>query len=540
MKSAYPELPEAAAFITNVIKNEEIRFLETLDTGLRLLNDTLAEIQAGGENQVPGDVIFKLYDTFGFPVDIVQDVVRDKNMSLDMDGFDRAMDQQRARSRTVVTFDRISDAYKNLSAQGIKPEFVGYESLSSESKILVMVADGEEVSEAAEGRQVEIVTENTPFYAESGGQVGDTGTISGSDFEVAVLDTVKDPTGLIIHKGKLTAGKISKDQAVTLQVDGARRKATELNHTATHILHAILRQILGDHVKQAGSLVTPDRLRFDFTHFSQVAADDLDTIERLVNHRIRENLPASTLEMDAEDAFKSGATALFEEKYGDRVRVVSLTDFSRELCGGTHTGQTGNIGLFKIISESSVASGVRRIEALTGEAALDYTQQTIKIVQETAHLIKENVSTIPGRVKKMLSEIKAYEKEVDHLKTKLASGTGDASPEALKSIDGVKVMVKSVAVDTPAALRNLADQFKDKIKSGIVVLGSKAGSKAMLIAVVTKDLTDRYHAGNIVKEIASVVGGRGGGRPDMAQAGGNQPENLEQALAKAYEVVGRK
>ncbi len=539
MKPAYPELSEAAAFITNVIKNEEIRFLETLDTGMKLLNDTLAEIQAGGQNRVPGDVIFKLYDTYGFPVDIVQDVVRDENMSLDMDGFDRAMDQQRARSRTVATFDRISDAYKNLSAQGIVPEFVGYDSLHGESKILVMVADGEEIAEAAEGQQIEIVTENTPFYAEAGGQVGDSGTISGSGFEIEVLDTVKDPTGLIIHKGKATAGKISKGQTVNLQVDWSRRKATELNHTATHILHAVLRQVLGDHVKQAGSLVAPDRLRFDFTHFSQVAADTLDTIERLVNQRIRENLPTSTQEMDAEDAFKSGATALFEEKYGDRVRVVSLTDFSKELCGGTHTEQTGNIGLFIIVSESGVASGVRRIEALTGEAALEYIQQTTRILQDTAHLIKEKAPAVPGRVKKMLSEIKAYEKEVDQLKTKLASDAGDASPEAVKSINGIKVMAKSVAVDTPAALRNLADQFKDKIKSGIVVLGSKAGSKAMLIAVVTKDLTDQYHAGNIVKEIATVIGGRGGGRPDMAQAGGNQPENLDQALEKVYEVVGK-
>ncbi len=537
MKPAYPELSEAAAFITNVIKNEEIRFLETLDTGMKLLNDTLAEIQAGGQNRVPGDVIFKLYDTYGFPVDIVQDVVRDENMSLDMDGFDRAMDQQRARSRTVATFDRISDAYKNLSARGIVSEFVGYDSLRGEAKILVMVADGAELAEAAEGQQIEIVTENTPFYAEAGGQVGDTGTIAGSGFEIKVLDTVKDPTGLIIHKGQVTAGKISKGRTVTLQVDGSRRRATELNHTVTHILHAVLRQVLGEHVKQAGSLVAPDRLRFDFTHFSQVETDTRDTIERLVNQRIRENLPTSTREMDAEDAFKSGATALFEEKYGDRVRVVSLTDFSKELCGGTHTEQTGNIGLFKIVTESSVASGVRRIEALTGEAALDYIQQTTRILQETAHLIKEKAPAVPGRVKKMLSEIKTYEKEVDQLKAKLASDAGDASPQAVKSINGIKVMAKSVAVDTPAALRNLADQFKDKIKSGIVVLGSQAGSKAMLIAVVTKDLTDQYHAGNIVKEIATVVGGRGGGRPDMAQAGGNQPENLDQALEKVYEVV---
>jgi alanyl-tRNA synthetase len=537
MKEAYPELSAAAAFITNVIKNEEVRFLETLDTGLKLLNDTLAEIQAGGRNQLPGEVIFKLYDTYGFPVDIVQDVVRDSSMRLDMAGFERAMDRQRARSRSVATFDQISEAYKGLSARGIKPEFVGYDSLSGESEILVMVADGNEISTAAEGQQVEVVTASTPFYAESGGQVGDTGKITAPGFEMEVIDTVKDPTGLIIHKGNVLAGQIKKGQTVTLQVDRAKREATALNHTATHILHAVLRQVLGEHVKQAGSLVAPDRLRFDFTHFSQVDPDTLDSIERLVNRRIRENLPTSTQEMDAEDAFKSGATALFEEKYGDRVRVVALTDFSRELCGGTHTGQSGNIGLFRIVGESSVASGVRRIEALTGEAALVYTQQAARILQDTAHLIKEKPPGVPRRVKKMLSDLKAFEKEVEHLKTKAASEAGGTSTDAVKSINGVKVMAQSVAVDTPAALRNLADQYKDKIKTGIVALGSKSGSKAMLIVAVTKDLTAKYHAGNIVKEIAAVVGGSGGGRPDMAQAGGTRPEHLEQALAKVYEVV---
>jgi alanyl-tRNA synthetase len=537
MQPAYPELSEAAAFITNVIKNEEIRFLETLDTGMKLLNDTLADLQASGRNQVPGDVIFKLYDTYGFPVDIVQDVVRDKRMSLDMDGFDRSMDQQRARSRTVATFDRISDAYKNLSSQGIKPDFVGYDALRGESEILVIVAGGEELSQASEGQEVEIVTARTPFYAESGGQVGDTGVMTGSGFEVDVVDTVKDPTGLIIHKGRVSSGKVYTGQAVALEVDESRRRATELNHTATHILHAILRQVLGDHVKQAGSLVAPDRLRFDFTHFSQVEPDDLETIERLVNERIRDNLPTSTEEMEAEAAFKSGAMALFEEKYGDQVRVVSLTDFSRELCGGTHTARTGNIGLFKIVSESSVASGVRRIEALTGAAALEYTLQTGRVLQEAAYLMKEKTPAVPGRVRKMLSEIKAFEKEIDQLKLKLASNTGGEAVQALDSINGINLMVKNVAVDTPAALRNLADQFKDKIKSGIVVLGSQAGSKAMLIAVVTKDLTDRYHAGNIVKAVAEIVGGRGGGRPDMAQAGGNQPEKLDVALGKVPEII---
>ena len=537
MKHAYPELPEAAAFITSVIKNEEIRFLETLDTGLKLLNDTLSEIQSSGSKQVPGDVIFKLYDTYGFPVDIVQDVVRDENMSLDMEGFDQAMDRQRARSKTVTSFDSISDAYKNLSAQGVKPDFVGYDSLSEESQILVMVADGEEITEAAKGQQIEVVTASTPFYAEAGGQVGDKGLICGTDFEMEVLDTVKDPTGIIMHKGIVTSGQTQKGASVQLSVDGTKRKATELNHTATHILHAVLRQVIGEHVKQAGSLVAPDRLRFDFTHFSQVDSDTLDHIENLVNQRIRENHPTHTQEMEAEEAFKSGATALFEEKYGDRVRVVSLTDFSKELCGGTHTSRTGNIGLFKIISESSVASGVRRIEALTGEAAVAHTQQTSKILQDAARLMKEKAPAVPLRIKKMLSDIKALEKKVDSIKTKQASEITDSSPDAIKSINGIRIMAQRVALDTPAALRDLADQFKDKIQSGIVVLGSTAGSKAMLIVVVTKDLTDRYHAGKIIKEIAAVVGGRGGGRPDMAQAGGNQPQKLDQALEKAYEVI---
>jgi alanyl-tRNA synthetase len=472
-------------------------------------------------------------------VDIVQDVIRDENLSLDMAGFDQAMERQRTRSRSVAIFDEISDAYKNLSARGVKPEFVGYRTLTADSKILVMVADGHEISEAGQGQRIEVVTEATPFYAEAGGQVGDTGKIAGPGFEMTVQDTIKDPTGLIIHKGKVISGRIQKGAAVSLHVDAAQRQATALNHTATHILHAMLRQVLGEHVKQAGSLVAPDRLRFDFTHFSLVDSDTLDTIEGLVNRRIRENIATSTQEMDADDAFKSGATALFEEKYGDRVRVVSLTDFSKELCGGTHTGRTGNIGLFRIVSESSVSSGVRRIEAVTGEEALAYSQKTSRILQDTAHLLKEKVEAVPRRVQKMMSDIKAFEKEVGHLKTKLATEETDASGETVKSINGVKMMAQSVSVETPAALRNLADQFKDKIKSGIVVLGSTAGAKVMLIAVVTKDLTDRYHAGNIVTQVAAVVGGRGGGRPDMAQAGGNQPQKLDQALEKAYEVVGQ-
>ncbi len=538
MKPEYPDLSEAAAFITNVIKNEEIRFSETLDHGLKILNDGLADLKAKGQTRVPGDLIFKLYDTFGFPVDIVQDVVRDEELALDMEGFDQYMAAQRERSRSVAAFAEISHAYKNLSAAGVMPEFVGYDKISCESKVLVLVEDGRETRSAAKGQTVEVVVEVTPFYGEAGGQAGDTGKITGDDLDMEISDTIKDPTGLIIHKGKIISGHIEKGETVTLTVDKSQRDATRCNHTATHILHFALRKILGDHVKQAGSLVTPDRLRFDFTHFSQTDPETLDKIETLVNQEIRKNTPVRMVEMDAEEAFKTDATALFEEKYGDRVRVVSINDISKELCGGTHTDMTGNIGFFKITGESSVASGIRRIEALTGMAAVEYIQKNSKIIDDSARLLKENPEAVPGRIKKILSVQKSLEKEVERLKAKIAMRSADWTEEEIKSINDIKVLAKKVTAGTPAELRDLADKFKEKLKTGIVVLGSSADSKALLIVVVTKDLTDRFHAGKIVKEVASVVGGGGGGRPDMAQAGGTQPENLDQALEKVYEVVG--
>lgn len=537
MKSAYPDLSEAEAFITNVIRNEENRFSETLDTGLRLLNDTLSDVKAKGQTEVPGDVIFKLYDTYGFPVDIVRDVVRDEKMTLDMNGFDENMNKQREMSRSVATFSKTSDAYKNLSARGIKPEFVGYDRISCDSKVLVLVADDKEVQEASAGNAIALVTEKTPFYGEAGGQAGDTGKITAENFEMTVSETIKDPTGLIIHKGKVVSGSVKKEDTVTLTVDSVSRDAIACNHTATHILHSALREVLGDHVKQAGSLVAADRLRFDFTHFSLVDTESLNKIETLVNEHIRKNVPVHKEEMGAEEAFKSGATALFEEKYGDRVRVISLADFSKELCGGTHTKNTGNIGLFKIVGESSVASGVRRIEALTGDAALAHTQKTSGIVQEAANLLKEKPEILVQRIEKTLAAHKALEKEVEKLKAKMASASADQFEDDIKTINSVKVVAKKVSVDNPGALRDLADKFKDKISSGVVVLGSVAGNKVLLIAVVTKDLTKKFHAGNIVKQVASVVGGGGGGRPDMAQAGGTKPEKLNEALEKVYELV---
>jgi alanyl-tRNA synthetase len=504
---------------------------------LKLLNETLAELKARGRTEVPGSVIFKLYDTFGFPADIVRDVVRDEQMTLDMDGFDREMEGQRAKSRSVTTFTRIGDAYKSLSASGFRPEFTGYDLLTGESRAVLLVADDQEILEAGAGSEVSVVTERTPFYAESGGQVGDIGRIIGPEGEMEVSATLKDPTGLIIHKGRMRSGRLRKGDTLTLLVDAAAREATARNHTATHLLHAALRGVLGDHVKQAGSLVAPDRLRFDFTHFSQVDAETLDRIESQVNQRIRANVSTHVAEMAAEEAFKSGAMALFEEKYGDRVRVVSLADVSKELCGGTHTARTGNIGLFKIVSESSVAAGVRRIEALTGDAAVAFVQAMARNLIEAAHLLRETPEALTQRIVKVIADMKALEREVEQLKGRLSSAAvADAGSDVL-DLNGVGVLVKKVEADSPAALRDLMDRFKDRIPSGVVVLGSTSNAKVMLIAGVTKNLAARFHAGNIIKQVAALVGGSGGGRPDMAQAGGSQPENLDAALARALEII---
>ena len=541
MRDAYPELLEASAFITTVLQNEEVRFSETLDNGLKLLGDNLAELKAKGLTTVPGEVVFKLYDTYGFPVDIVQDVVRDQKFSIDRDGFEKAMAEQRAQSRSVTSFTAINEAYKTLSVEGFKTQFDGYHQTERRSTVRLLVKDGQETEVAETGDLVDIVTESTPFYGASGGQVGDTGVIRGtaesSRLEIAVEDTVKDPTGLIIHKGTVVRGTLKKGEAVVLSVNQDKRAATAGNHTATHILHSALRSILGTHVKQAGSMVAPERLRFDFSHFSQVTPDELDAVETFVNARIRENAPVEIHEMNVDEALASGATALFEEKYGDTVRVISLDTFSRELCGGTHARRTGDIGLFKILSESSVASGVRRIEALTGKAAVDYIQQSDRTLRQVARLVKTNPESVAERIEKTIGYQKALEKEVSQLKGLLASKSADAAAEEIMTINGVFVLSRIVDVDEPGALRDLADQFKDKLKSGVVVLGSVSGDKVLLVSVVTKDLTKRFHAGNIIKQVAAIVGGGGGGRPDMAQAGGSRPEKLDEAIQAVYGIV---
>lgn len=538
MADAFPELKESEAFITNVIQNEEESFSVTLDNGLRLLEEALEEVNASDEKVLSGDVIFKLYDTFGFPVDIVRDIITDDAIVLDMDGFDKAMDAQREKSRSNITFTRTGEAFRKLSAEGVKTEFTGYAGLTGESKILVVAVDGDEVEAPAAGTEVEVVVENTPFYGESGGQMGDCGSISGEGFELTVLDTLKDPTGLFIHKCRVESGAVKAGLVATLAVDGEKRAATALNHTATHILHTALRTVLGDHVKQAGSLVGPDRLRFDFTHFASVDRATLDAVETYVNDCIRMNVPVGVEEMAAEDAMKTGATALFDEKYGDRVRVVSMSDFSKEFCGGTHTAASGDIGAFRILSDSGIASGVRRIEALTGASAIASTQQSLNTLGNVAAMVKTTPENLSERLEKLLADNKALEKELKQLKMQMAGKAAESLDDDIKEVAGIRAVAKKVEVENPAQLRELADRFRDKIGSGVVLLGTESGGKALLLALVTKDLTKTYKAGDIVKKAAAIVGGGGGGRPDMAQAGGSKPEHLDEALKSLFEYLG--
>jgi len=543
MDEAYPELKDSSAFILNVVKNEEEKFLETLDTGMKLLEATIKEIESGKETAsqknflIPGDVIFKLYDTFGFPVDIIVDHVKEMAIDLDMEGFDRAMAEQKARSRSTKTFAGVGEAYKALTSAGVKTAFNGYDSIEGKSEVLILVKNDKEIKIAKPEDVIEIVTASTVFYAESGGQAGDSGKFENENCVIAITDTLKDPTGIVIHKGVVVSGTAGKKDVFTQKVDIKKRQATAANHSATHLLHSALRHVLGDHVKQSGSLVTDKRLRFDFTHFSSISTKDLLAIENEVNLRIRENHPISTKEMNMDDAVKAGATALFEEKYGDVVRVVSQGDFSRELCGGTHTKQSGDIGLFKILSEGGIASGVRRIEAATGQTALDHIHKEQLLIQSAAGLLKGAKEDVVSKVEGLLKDKKNLEKELESLKAKMASKSVDSIDDDIKQINGIKVISKKVDIENPSQLRDLADKFKTRIGSGVILLGAESEGKALLISVVTNDLIKKYKAGDIVKAAAKIVGGGGGGRPDMAQAGGTKPENLEKALASVFNTM---
>ncbi len=543
MQDVYPELLENRNFITRVILHEEQRFNETLDHGLTLLQDEIKRLRAEGKTIVPGALIFKLYDTFGFPIDIITDMARDLDLQADEVGFNELMEKQREQSRLHWKGSgerEVSEAYRQLATRGVMTKFVGHESLEAQSTIAALVQEGQALSEVADGMDVEVVTLQTPFYGAAGGQVGDVGEITGSHGKIAVVDTHKLPGDIFVHVGKVEGGPFEVGDAVSLKVDAQARQDTALHHTATHILHAVLRTVLGDHVKQAGSLVGPDRLRFDFTHFAPLTPGEIHEIEKRVNEEIRRNVHLEVEVMDLDQAMKTGAMALFEEKYGDRVRVVEIPGFSQELCGGTHTHSTGDIGLFVIAQEMGIAAGVRRIEALAGRCALDHMGAQRTALLNVAAMLKAGPQDVGERVEKLMAQQRQVERELEALKASLTSKRSQDLLEAAEDWNGFKVLVTPVETDDPKVLREMNDRFKDRLKSGIIVLGAVHEQKAFLLAGVTPDLTQKIRAGDLIREIAREVGGSGGGRPDMAQAGGNKPEGLSGALERAKAIIREK
>ncbi|QYJ76399.1 alanine--tRNA ligase [Shewanella sp. FJAT-52076] len=527
MGDAAKELKATQTIVEKALKAEEEQFARTLERGLGMLDAALADLKG---DTLDGETVFKLYDTYGFPVDLTADVCRERNLKVDEEGFNAAMAEQRSRAQAAGQFSADYNAALKIDTA---TDFCGYTELAAESKVVALYRDGESVdaAEAAEaGADLVVVLDNTPFYAESGGQVGDKGQLLAEGVEFVVADTQKFGQG-IGHKGQLASGSIKVGDSLKAMVDKKLRHRTELNHSVTHLLHAALRQVLGTHVTQKGSLVDPERLRFDFSHFEGVKREELKAVEDLVNTQIRRNHELNFAEMDIEAAKAKGAMALFGEKYDSKVRVVTMGDFSIELCGGTHVGRTGDIGLFKITSEGGIAAGIRRIEAVTGAAAMAYVAQQQAELEEAAALLKGDVASVVAKLKAQLDKARQLEKENGQLKDKLAAAaSADLAGDAL-DINGVKVLVKRLEGVEAGALRGLQDELKQKLKSGVVLLAIGSGDKVNLIAGVTQDLTGKVKAGELVAMVAAQVGGKGGGRPDMAQAGGSEPAKLDGALA---------
>ncbi len=530
MGEAYPELIEKAEMINNILLKEEQRFAETLEQGMKLLQGGAKSLTG---TVISGEVAFKLYDTYGFPVDLTADYARENNLTVDMAGFEQAMEAQRERARSSSSFAAGESALPTLN---LTTDFTGYDSLQSNSQVLTIVKDGDEVTSISKGDKAYIVLETTPFYAESGGQAGDKGVISLGSSSFDVLDVQKQ-SNTYFHVGRVVNGEFSVGNTVKAEVDSDKRSATASNHSATHLLHAALRQVLGDHVTQKGSLVEAKRLRFDFSHFEPVAYSQLQEIERLVNQQIRLNVAVQTQVTDQETAIENGAMALFGEKYGDKVRVLKIGDFSTELCGGTHVNRVGDIGFMKILSETGIASGVRRIEAIAGEGALDWVTESEVLLQNISQLVKGNRDSAIEKVAQIQDKNKALEKELEQLKGQLAkAASGDLVNQAVE-IDGINVLAANIEGSDGKTLRDLVDQLKDKLGNAAIVLSTIQGEKITLIAGVSKDQTQRIKAGDLVNCVAQQVGGKGGGRPDMAQAGGDNPAALEGALKSVPEWV---
>ena len=545
--AAYPEIVRERARIEDAVRSEEERFAETLDSGMRRIDDYLASEGDGRGRPVDGRFLFTLYDTYGFPRDLAEDVLRERGWVV-TDATEQAwtqeMEAQRDRARAGATFGDSDESetvavYQRLSGEIPSVEFVGYDTLTSPARILAMVRGTQRVREAAAGDEVEVILDRTPAYAESGGQVGDTGTLAGRHGRGEILDTYYRGAKLIVHRVAVRSGGFHEREDVAVTVETPRRQGLRQHHTGTHLLHAALRRVLGTHVAQAGSLVAPDHLRFDFSHGGAVKDREVEQIEELVNEQVQANTPVTHEVMDIKEALASGAMALFGEKYGDRVRVVRIGDFSTELCGGTHLDATGQIGFFKVDTEGAVAAGVRRIEAVAGTAAVEAVTRQQRVLREIGDILKIAPAEAPQRLRKLLDEQRALERQLQELQGKAARSQADDLVAGARQVNGVAVVVGRIDGLDADGLRAAADRLRERLGSGIVCVGSVVDGKVNLVAAVTKDLTKRFHAGKLVQEVARAVGGGGGGRPDLAQAGGKEPANLDAALAGVYDIVGR-
>jgi len=526
MGEAYPELAKNQAQVEKILKLEEEQFAKTLDNGMKLLEDAIAELKG---SVIPGETVFKLYDTYGFPVDLTADIARERDLTVDEAGFDACMAEQKSKARAASNFK--VDYTDQLNLEGTT-HFTGYDHVQDSGKIIALFKDGQPVATLNAGEAGMIVMDSTPFYGESGGQAGDTGILKSATAEFVVTDTTKEQKNHL-HHGEVKSGSLNVGDALSALVDEEKRQSTAQHHSATHLLHAALRSVLGDHVQQKGSLCTYDRLRFDFAHFEAMTADELKTVERMVNEQIRNNTPVTTELMAIDAAKEKGAMALFGEKYDDEVRVLSMgaDNFSVELCGGTHAKRTGDIGLLKIVSESGIAAGVRRVEAVVGQSALDYVLSLETTLGAVAAQVKGTRENVQDKVEQLAQRSRQMEKDIEQLKAKLASGAGTDLAAGAKDINGVKVLAAELDVADPKAMKSAVDQLKDKLGSAVICVASSEGDKVTLVAGVTKDLIGKIKAGDIVKEIAPYVDGRGGGKPEMAQAGGQNPAGIKEALA---------
>ncbi len=524
MGDAYPELRQAKEQVERILKLEEERFEETLEQGMKILDQAIADMEG---KQIAGETAFKLYDTYGFPVDLTADIARERELTLDVDGFEREMEAQRERARAASQFGAVDES--SITLEGTT-DFVGYDRKENEATVIAIIQDGQTVDTLGNQEKGMVVLDSTPFYAESGGQVGDTGVLELQDKRFIVKDTQKLASGVIVHIGSFSGDVLQVGDTVVSKVDAEKQGRTALNHSATHLMHAALRKVLGDHVQQKGSLVDSERLRFDFSHFEPVSTEQLREIERLVNAKIRGNEPVETRIMSLEDAKESGAMALFGEKYDEHVRVLRMGDFSTELCGGIHAKAVGDIGLFKIISESGIASGVRRIEAVVAERAIEWVEADEERLRRIADLVKSGREDLDTKVAQLVERNRKLEKELEQLKSKLASSAGSDLASSAVDIAGVKLLAANLDGADPKSLRDTLDHLKNKLGSAIIVLATVSGDKVSLVAGVTKDQTGKVKAGDLIKMVAEQVGGKGGGRPDMAQAGGNQPDALPKAL----------